>query len=1268
MVTSGVKRGADDGQESDDHPFRMARARVEVPPLQAEASTTLEQRVAHMELQVDSLNTFAGMVEQFVPRFREMYDRMGVMETNMQNTGNNIQQLVNQSVNEQHLQIQKQLEETAANIPNMKARIDKVMLEADHQIQQRLLELVSDDKRIEANVQQVAKCMEAEVGKIKACTEAEMERVKARTAEEFEAVKNGIEQFAAQHEQGNRMSMLEVGMAQLTSDVNDAKQKIQNNFQVHEEVVQTVNSRVEDIEHGIRQQPCHCPCVEAMKGQLMNVENVVKRGVPLQAPPQTTARACTVPGGLGMPHQPMGSASMPAPTPQFGYSANGGTTNPSLLLGGVWRGAAASYGHGQGAGGQGPPHGHGGQGGDGYGPPGAPHGRGQPGGAGGGGGPPGGPPGGPGMAPGFGQPGGNGRGIDLYTKLFDVKIAQSPEYQYHGLEGGMAWRQKVRNYLTGQCPDCDPLLNWAEAHESSITWTEIQWVGNPMNGQLALDQDACIIAGHIWTFLGVCLKGKAEAVYNTGGTERIRNGLEAWRKVYCHIVNGSKLHNMNLRDRVYQPKEARQYSDVPQAIGDWENDYRDFLAGHGGRMTAYEEKMTVLKILPSSMRDHLLYRAMDDQMSYEQFRDVCIHRVSELKFLSGNHKALVAHDEPIVEPPPDLALEDEEAMAARFEKKGWKVVPPSRLKTFNTTRAAPGGARPGGSKCINCGGAHATRDCTRGRVNESERPCWGCGQKGHKQSACPSNPSAPRRSVPARAAAEELEERVMTCVEGDQKQSWSRPRSLKIQDFLIGDAKSLISDEENVQKTVGEVGCRVQCSPNSFLHEGAVPLGPVPGFMVSADEFPPLTSYTRQTERTGKSAMILPRTTSNARSKTGCSNCVNCSNSCVLVATETNNGGVNNSCVQQATSSGVHGGDVLSYESPKGPQAGDAESSTPLSDLSYERNLMSNNVQSGGRLSYESPKGPQAGDAESSRPLSNLSYERNLMSADATSSTVRPVPTRADVRSGANNGGVVNGANHGGVATRGASTSSLYDKHSTTNSQRPTSTRKSPNNTTTITSQPTSNSNHVPFGVRGDVAFPADEPLPGETPSPGRAVSGAGNDVFVCAEEELDVPVYELDDDEFEEMVVTVTADSGAGNHIVNKLDIGAYNKRVEPSPASRAGKGFVAANDHRIPNEGQVTLRLQGEEPDDEVVNSVFQVAEVNRPLMSIGRICDQGHRVCFDSEKAEVICKKTNKVVMVFKRKNGGLYTADLVLRAPKKRNDGGPARPKGFGGHGR
>ena len=171
---------------------------------------------------------------------------------------------------------------------------------------------------------------------------------------------------------------------------------------------------------------------------------------------------------------------------------------------------------------------------------------------------------------------------------------------------------------------------------------------------------------------------------------------------------------------------------------------------------------------------------------------------------------------------------------------------------------------------------------------------------------------------------------------------------------------------------------------------------------------------------------------------------------------------------------------------------------------------------------------------------------------------------------------------------------------------------------------------------------------------------------MVCEEEEYDEPVYEVDDEEFEELILTLTADSGAGNHIASRRDIGGYAKLIGPSPGSIAGKGFIAADNNKIANEGQVALRLQGEEEGDPMVNSVFQIADVNRPLMSVGRICDQGHRVCFDSEKGEVICKRTGKVVLTFRRR-GGLYTADLVLKAPK-RKDGAAAKPKGFGGHGR
>ena len=145
---------------------------------------------------------------------------------------------------------------------------------------------------------------------------------------------------------------------------------------------------------------------------------------------------------------------------------------------------------------------------------------------------------------------------------------------------------------------------------------------------------------------------------------------------YTRILNGTKLHNMTLRDQVYQPKETRHVAEVPAAIGDWENLYRDFRSTGGPAMTPYEEKMTLRKLLPAAMRDNMLYRAMDESISYEKFRDVCCHRVAELTYLGGQHRALMAYDELPLGPQAGEE-DDEDALAARMEKKGWKVVPPS---------------------------------------------------------------------------------------------------------------------------------------------------------------------------------------------------------------------------------------------------------------------------------------------------------------------------------------------------------------------------------------------------------------------------------------------------------------------------------------------------------------------------------------------------------------------------------------------------------------
>ena len=142
--------------------------------------------------------------------------------------------------------------------------------------------------------------------------------------------------------------------------------------------------------------------------------------------------------------------------------------------------------------------------------------------------------------------------------------------------------------------------------------------------------------------------------------------------------------------------------------------------------------------------------------------------------------------------------------------------------------------------------------------------------------------------------------------------------------------------------------------------------------------------------------------------------------------------------------------------------------------------------------------------------------------------------------------------------------------------------------------------------------------------------------------------VREFIDEEFE-----VALDSGAGEHVAASKDAPQYT--VVASQGSRAGQNFIAANNQRIPNEGQMTLALKAEgygKKKGREIQSTFQVAKVSRPLWSVGRICDEGFDVKFTKTEALVL-KPDGTVVCRFERR-GGLYIAKMSLRNPLFRKD--------------
>ena len=83
------------------------------------------------------------------------------------------------------------------------------------------------------------------------------------------------------------------------------------------------------------------------------------------------------------------------------------------------------------------------------------------------------------------------------------------------------------------------------------------------------------------------------------------------------------------------------------------------------------------------------------------------------------------------------------------------------------------------------------------------------------------------------------------------------------------------------------------------------------------------------------------------------------------------------------------------------------------------------------------------------------------------------------------------------------------------------------------------------------------------------------------------------------------------------------------------------------IPNLGQSQLNLTDESIGKDI-QSIFQVAAVTRPLMSVGKICDEGHSVTFNSIMA-VVHGADGAELCRFVRNSSGLYVARLKLRSP-------------------
>ena len=135
--------------------------------------------------------------------------------------------------------------------------------------------------------------------------------------------------------------------------------------------------------------------------------------------------------------------------------------------------------------------------------------------------------------------------------------------------------------------------------------------------------------------------------------------------------------------------------------------------------------------------------------------------------------------------------------------------------------------------------------------------------------------------------------------------------------------------------------------------------------------------------------------------------------------------------------------------------------------------------------------------------------------------------------------------------------------------------------------------------------------------------------------------------DDYIDVEFEVALDSGCTDNVCHPGDIPGYS--VQSSAGSRRGQNFTVGDGNKISNDGEVHLNLQADLGDAHSdIKSTFQVANVCRPLMSVGRVCDNDHEVIFGKTRARIVAK-SGETICTFEREPGGLYLAKFRLKRP-------------------
>ena len=132
-----------------------------------------------------------------------------------------------------------------------------------------------------------------------------------------------------------------------------------------------------------------------------------------------------------------------------------------------------------------------------------------------------------------------------------------------------------------------------------------------------------------------------------------------------------------------------------------------------------------------------------------------------------------------------------------------------------------------------------------------------------------------------------------------------------------------------------------------------------------------------------------------------------------------------------------------------------------------------------------------------------------------------------------------------------------------------------------------------------------------------------------------------------------MTVDSGAADHVIPIGWLPTILFAVMQSIWSKAGLHYVAANDQRIVNVGQQLVRFMT--IDGTWMELMFQMAAINKPLVSVSKLIEDCYNVVFDESNSYILHKQTKKIIRM--RLEKGVFVIDCYVKKPAE----GFSRPR-------